>query len=172
MKEILHYTKSQGLFALCTPFDIESLDFLEKIECEAYKIASADLTNHDLIKRICMTGKPVIMSTGMSSEKEIKEITEIIKDINNQIVLLHCNSTYPTPYKDINLNYLERLKEFSPSGIVGYSGHEIGIYSVIAAIAKGSKIIEKHSIDKNMEGNDHKVSLLPEEFKEMVKAIG
>ena len=138
---------------------------------EAYKVASADLTNHDLLMALIQTGKPLICSTGMSTEFEIKKSIEFLHGNGANFVLLHCNSTYPTPFKDVNLAYLARLREMS-GGVVGYSGHERGISVPIAAVALGAKIIEKHfTVDKTMEGNDHKVSLLPEEFKAMVEEI-
>ena len=116
-------------------------------------------------------GKPMICSTGMSSEHEIVSGISHLRRIGAQFILLHCNSTYPSPFKDINLNYLDRLKELSDFP-VGYSGHERGINVAIAAVAKGAKVVEKHlTLDRNMEGNDHRVSLLPREFNQMVEGI-
>lgn len=165
------YCKSKGILPLCTPWDQESLSLLESYGMEAYKIASADLTNHDLLMALAQTKKPLLCSTGMSTEAEIKETVALFKKMGAIYVLLHCNSTYPAPFKDVNLNYLEKLKEIGNCP-VGYSGHERGINVAIAAVAKGAKIIEKHfTLDKTMEGNDHKISLLPEEFQEMVIGI-
>lgn len=168
---VFDYCKERGVLALCTPWDMDSFAILRDYGMPAYKIASADLTNHDLLRAAARTGKPIICSTGMSSELEIREASEVLQKAGAQYILLHCNSTYPTPFKDVNLNYLSRLKELGDC-IVGYSGHERDIYIAIAAVAKGAKVIEKHfTIDKSMEGNDHKVSLLPEEFKSMVQGI-
>jgi N-acetylneuraminate synthase len=165
------YCKSQDILPLCTPWDQESLSLLESYGMEAYKVASADLTNHDLLISLVQTKKPLLCSTGMSTEAEIKEAVALLKKMGAIYVLLHCNSTYPAPFKDVNLNYLEKLKEIGNCP-VGYSGHERGISVAIAAVAKGAKIIEKHfTLDKTMEGNDHKISLLPEEFQEMVIGI-
>jgi sialic acid synthase SpsE/sugar phosphate isomerase/epimerase len=165
------YCKQKNILPLCTPWDCESLNILENYGMEAYKIASADLTNHDLITALIKTGKPLICSTGMSVEVEIKETVALFKKMGAAYILLHCNSTYPTPFKDVNLNYLDKLKNIGDCPI-GYSGHERGTNIIIAAVAKGAKVIEKHlTLDKSMEGNDHKVSLLPEEFKTMVLAI-
>jgi N-acetylneuraminate synthase len=165
------YCKQKNILPLCTPWDRESLNILENYGIEAYKIASADLTNHDLITALIKTGKPLICSTGMSVEAEIKETVSLFKKMGAAYILLHCNSTYPTPFKDVNLNYLEKLRNIGDCPI-GYSGHERGINIIIAAVAKGAKIIEKHlTLDRSMEGNDHKVSLLPEEFQSMVSAI-
>jgi sialic acid synthase SpsE/sugar phosphate isomerase/epimerase len=165
------YCKKQDILPLCTPWDIKSLALLEQYGMQAYKIASADLTNHDLLSALAKTSKPLICSTGMSTEAEIAEAVNLLQRLGAMYVLLHCNSTYPAPFKDVNLNYLDRLKEIGDCP-VGYSGHERDIHVAIAAVAKGAKVIEKHfTLDKSMEGNDHKVSLLPEEFKAMVRGI-
>lgn len=171
MFELFDYCKSIDIPFICTPWDLKSLEKLEKYGMPAYKLASADATNHELVQAMAQTGKPLICSTGMSSEEEIKELIDILKSSGSQYILLHCNSTYPTPFKDVNLNYIQRLRDMGEC-LVGYSGHERGYEIAIAAIALGAKVVEKHfTLDKSMEGNDHKVSLLPEEFAKMVKAI-
>ncbi|GBF82495.1 N-acetylneuraminate synthase family protein [Aphanothece sacrum] len=171
MLEAFDYCQEQGILPLCTPWDLESLNILENYGMKAYKVASADLTNHELLKALVKTGKPLICSTGMSTETEIIESVQLLQRLGAMYILLHCNSTYPAPFKDVNLNYLTRLKELGDCPI-GYSGHERGINVAIAAVAKGAKVIEKHfTLDKSMEGNDHKVSLLPEEFKAMIEGI-
>jgi sialic acid synthase SpsE/endonuclease IV len=171
MFRLFDYSKLKGAIPLCTPWDKESLYQLKEYGMPAYKVASADLTNHDFIEEIAGTGKPMICSTGMSTESEIIETVKLLNKLKVEFILLHCNSTYPAPFKDIHLNYLDRLKSLS-KGFVGYSGHERGMAIVFAAIAKGAKVIEKHfTLDKNMEGNDHRVSLLPNEFKLMVQGI-
>ncbi|MGB8700724.1 MAG: N-acetylneuraminate synthase family protein [Thermosynechococcaceae cyanobacterium] len=165
------YCKERGILPLCTPWDLDSLAFLEAYGMPAYKVASADLTNHDLLRALAQTRKPLICSTGMTMENEIHESIRLMKDFGVMYILLHCNSTYPTPFRDVNLNYLEHLREIGDCP-VGYSGHERGIHIAIAAVAKGAKVIEKHiTLDRAMEGNDHKVSLLPDEFKTMVEGI-
>ena len=170
--EVFDYCKSKGKIPLCTPWDMESLSVLEGYGMQAYKVASADLTNLDLLLAIANTHKTMICSTGMSTEVEIKSAVSFLDGINAQYILLHCNSTYPTPNRDVNLRYLEHLSDIDKGRMVGYSGHERGYLAPILAVALGAKIIEKHfTIDKSMEGNDHKVSLLPEEFKEMVSQI-
>jgi sialic acid synthase SpsE/sugar phosphate isomerase/epimerase len=168
---IFDYCRTKGIIPLCTPWDFSSLEKLEKYGMPAYKIASADLTNHDFLIGSAETGKPLICSTGMSKEYEIKLALDLFQKKGAVFSLLHCNSTYPAPFKDINLNYISRLKQLG-SCPVGYSGHERGIFIPIAAVAKGAKIIEKHfTLDRNMEGNDHRVSLLPGEFTDMVRGI-
>lgn len=171
MFAVFDYCKQQGIMPMCTPWDISTLQRLEDYGMDAYKVASADMTNHDLLIALAKTGKPIFLSTGMSSEEEIRESATLLRSLGATFVLLQCNSTYPAPFKDIHLHYLDRLKEIGHCA-VGYSGHERGIHVPVAAVAKGAKVIEKHiTLDKNMEGNDHKVSLLPEEFAAMVEAI-
>jgi sialic acid synthase SpsE/endonuclease IV len=172
MLKAFDYCKHRGILPLCTPWDIASLNSLEAYGMVAYKVASADLTNPELIEAICKTGKPLICSTGMSSESEIAEAVKLLKRHGSQYVLLHCNSTYPAPFKDINLNYIARLKELGGGCLVGYSGHERGYSVAIAAVAMGARVIEKHfTLDRGMEGNDHRVSLLPTELSEMIRSI-
>ena len=169
--EVFDYCKLLGVPPLCTPWDMQSLSALESYGMDFYKVASADFTNHPLLTALCATGKPLICSTGMSTEEEIGITVEFLKNKGANFVLLHCNSTYPTPYKDINLNYISHLAKISGS-LVGYSGHERGTHIPVAAVALGAKVVEKHfTTDKGMEGNDHKVSLLPGEFREMIAQI-
>ena len=169
--EVFDYCKQQGIMPLCTPWDMESAQLLLNYGMQGFKVASADLTNNQMLEFLGNSGRPLICSTGMSTESEIKGAVALLNQLGAPFALLHCNSTYPTPFKDVNLNYLPRLRDLSGS-VVGYSGHERGFSIPLAAVAMGARIIEKHfSIDKEMEGNDHKVSLLPLEFAEMVKQI-
>ncbi|MCP3928220.1 MAG: TIM barrel protein [Bacteroidetes bacterium] len=168
---IFDYCYTQGILPLCTPWDLTSARVLNNYGLEGFKVASADLTNFELLEALAETGKPLICSTGMSSEAEIKGSVSLLRRMGSPFALLHCNSTYPTPFKDINLSYLPRLKKLA-GAIVGYSGHERYFSVPIAAVSLGARIIEKHiTVDRSMEGNDHKVSLLPDEFAEMVRQI-
>lgn len=169
--EVFDYCKEKGVLPLCTPWDLDSLRALEEYGMPAYKVASADFTNYELLAEIAATGKPFLCSTGMSSEVEISKTVQYLDSLGAEYVLLHCNSTYPTPYKDVNLKYLTRLRNITGK-LVGYSGHERGIAVPIAAVALGACVIEKHlTLDKSYEGTDHKVSLLPDELREMVRQI-
>lgn len=169
--QVFDYCKEQNVTPLCTPWDLESLEKLENYGMPGYKVASADFTNYQLLEAIAQTGKLMICSTGMSTEDEVRSTVDFLERRKALYILLHCNSTYPTPYKDINLNYLRNLKNIS-GGIIGYSGHERGLAIPAAAVALGAKVIEKHlTLDKNLQGNDHKVSLLPGEFKQLVEDI-
>ena len=165
------YCRTKGIVPLCTPWDKDSLRKLERYGMEAYKVASADLTNHPFLEALAATGKPLIVSTGMSTEAEIRESVALLRQRAARYVLLHCNSTYPAPFKDVNLTYIQRLADIGHC-LVGYSGHERDVNIAVAAVAKGAKVIEKHfTLDKTMEGNDHRVSLLPGEFATMVEGI-
>jgi len=169
--EVFDYCKQRGITPLCTPWDMPSLSALEQYGMPAYKIASADLTNFEMLEALAKTGKPLILSTGMSSEDEILHAVELLRRYGANFVLLHCNSTYPAPFKDVNLSYISRLNEIH-DGLIGYSGHERGYNIAVSAVSLGACVIEKHfTLDREMEGNDHKVSLLPDEFGSMVQAI-
>ena len=171
MLRLFDYAREQGLVALCTPWEEESLEVLERYGMEAYKVASADLTNHPFIEKMAKTYKPLLLSTGMSTEEEIVETVKVLRRCGSSYALLHCNSTYPAPFKDINLAYLSRLKAIGGCP-VGYSGHERGIHVAVSAVCQGARIVEKHiTLDRGMEGSDHKASLLPEEFKALVEGI-
>lgn len=168
---VFDHCAKKGLEPLCTPWDENSLRALESYGMRAYKVASADFTNHDLLVEMARTGKPLIASTGMTTESEIVSSIELLRRENALFALLHCNSTYPAPYKDVNLRYISRLADMGQCP-VGYSGHERGWFVPVAAVAAGARIIEKHfTVDRSMEGNDHRVSLLPDEMRLMVDAI-
>lgn len=172
MFKVFDYCKDKGILPLCTPWDVKSVHSLEAYGVAAYKLASADLTNPEMLEALCKTRKPLLCSTGMSSEAEIKDAVALLRKKSARYVLLHCNSTYPAPFKDINLNYMDRLKDLGGGCLVGYSGHERGYAVAVAAVARGAKVIEKHfTLDREMEGNDHRVSLLPTEFAEMARSI-
>jgi len=166
------YSQNKGIIFLSTPFDFESVDLLEKLDIPLYKISSGDLTNTPLLKYIAKLNKPMIVSTGMANLGEVEIAIEAIKEAgNDKISLLHCTSNYPTYYEDVNLNAMITLKNAFKLPI-GYSDHTIGIEISIAAVSMGAEIIEKHfTLDKKMEGPDHKASLNPEELKQMVLSI-
>ncbi|GGB48137.1 acetylneuraminic acid synthetase [Tistrella bauzanensis] len=165
------HVRARGMTPLCTPWDHESVELLNSYGLEGFKVASADMTNLDLLTALAATGKPLIVSTGMSTDAEIKQSSGLLHRLGAPFVLLHCNSTYPAPFKDVNLRYMKRLAEIGDC-VVGYSGHERDINVSMAAIALGAKVVEKHfTVDKGLEGNDHKVSLLPDEFRRLVDGI-
>lgn len=167
MKELAEYSVNKGIMFLCTPWDKPSVDELEKIGVPAYKLASADMTNLDLLDYVVKTGKPIIISTGMSTISEIEKTVGLLKERKAEFIILHCNSTYPAPYKDINLRFMLELKKYGVP--VGYSGHERGISVSEAAVAMGACVIERHfTLDRTMEGPDHAASL---EFPGLQKLV-
>ena len=169
-KKIAEYCAAKGIQYLCTPWDASSVAVLESFGVQAYKVASADLTNLPLLARLAATGKALIVSTGMSTTDEIKAAADFLDERNASYVLLHCQSTYPAALHNIHLRFMETLGEIHP--VVGYSGHERGIAVSIAAVALGAVVIERHiTLDREMEGPDHAASLEPEEFKSLVSGI-
>ncbi len=171
MTELCRYARSKNVEFLCSPWDEESLMFLRTLDVPAYKVGSADMFNLRLLGKIAALKKPMLISTGMSFVSEIEQVATFLKKSNAEYALLHCNSTYPAPHHDVNLNFLKVLKERF-SEIIGYSGHESGITVTCAAVAMGAKVIERHlTTDKTLPGPDHKASLLPAEFAELVKQI-
>lgn len=171
MYRVFDHCASRDIDVICTPWDIPSADALERYGIPGYKIASADLTHHDLLRQVASFGRPMIMSTGMSTEAEIGASVDVLRNAGARYALLQTQSTYPAPFKDVNLRYMDRLAEIGDC-LVGYSGHERGIHVPVAAVARGANIIEKHvTVDRALEGNDHKVSLLPDELAAMVRQI-
>ncbi|MEY9467254.1 MULTISPECIES: N-acetylneuraminate synthase family protein [Bradyrhizobium] len=169
-KKIAEYCAAKGIQYLCTPWDASSVAVLEGFGVQAYKVASADLTNLPLLARLAATGKALIVSTGMSTSDEIKAAAKFLDERNAGYVLLHCQSTYPAALHNIHLRFMETLREIHP--VVGYSGHERGIAVSTAAVALGAVVIERHiTLDREMEGPDHAASLEPEEFKGLVSGI-
>ena len=168
--EIVEYCDKKGITFLASAFDPESADFLDQLGVPAYKVASADLTNLPLLDHLVEKGKPLILSTGMSRMEEVEITVEFLKERQAQFALLHCNSTYPAAFEDINLRFMNQLHRFGVP--VGYSGHERGIAVSTVASALGASIIERHiTLDRTMDGPDHAASLEPQGFKKMVRDI-
>lgn len=171
-RELMEYCKMRDILFLSTPFDVESIRNLADLGLQTFKVPSGEITNLPYLREIGKYRKKVILSTGMSSMDEVKAAVEVLRENGtDDITLLHCNSQYPTPVSDVNLLAMVSMRE--EIGIpVGYSDHTQGIEIPMAAVALGATVIEKHfTIDKNMEGPDHKASLEPDELKQMVKGI-
>jgi sialic acid synthase SpsE/sugar phosphate isomerase/epimerase len=167
---IIEYCRKKNIIFMASPFDISSADFLEKLDVPAFKVASADLTNLPLIDHLVQKKKPLILSTGMSRMEEVEFTVHFLKERKAEFALLHCNSTYPAAFNDINLRFMDRLREFGVP--VGYSGHERGISVSTVAASVGASIIERHiTLDRTMDGPDHAASLEPHGFKKMVRDI-
>ncbi|MBM3151245.1 MAG: TIM barrel protein [Chloroflexi bacterium] len=168
--DIAAYCRKKGVTFLCSPFDPESADFLDGLGVPAYKVASADLTNLPLLDHLVKKGKPLIISTGMSRPDEVDFTVKFLKERDARFALLHCNSTYPAAFEDINLRYMDQLRKYDVP--VGYSGHERGIAVSTVAAAIGASIIERHiTLDRTMDGPDHAASLEPQGFQKMVRDI-
>ena len=172
--ELISYCEEKGIKFFSTAFDVDGVNYLNQLSLPLFKIPSGEITNFPYLKAVALCRKPTIMSTGMSTEDEIEQaISVLIKYglTKNQISLLHCNTEYPTPMKDVNLMAMLTIKE--KFGVnVGYSDHTLGIEVPIAAVTLGATIIEKHfTLNRNLPGPDHLASLEPGELKSMVKAI-
>jgi len=170
--ELKNYCDEIGITFLSTPFDLESIDFLDRLEMPFWKIPSGEITNLPYLIRVAKTRKPIVMSTGMCTIGEIEVAINVLRENGGKdITLLHCTTEYPAPFVDVNLKAINVLKEKFDVP-VGYSDHTTGIEVSIAAVAMGATIIEKHfTLDRTMEGPDHKASLEPSELKDMVSSI-
>lgn len=168
------YADELGITYFSTPFNLESVDLLEEIGVNVYKIASGDMTYHQLLKKISKTGKPIIMSVGASSIDEVEESLKVIeKEGNDKIILLHCILSYPCDDKDANLIKITEMKKRFPNRIIGYSDHTRGIIPPIIAMALGADVIEKHytlTRDNQATSPDHRFAVNPNELKELVMA--
>lgn len=173
-KELLAYCQTKNVGFLSTGFDTESLDFLNELSLPLFKIPSGELTNLPYLRQIASFNKPIVLSTGMATLEEVKSsVRELYKNglKKENLTVLHCNTDYPTNMEDVNLKAMLHIQE--ELGVnVGYSDHTLGIEIPIAAVALGATVIEKHfTLDRSLDGPDHKASLLPEELKEMTLSI-
>ena len=172
--ELMHYCQKKGIKFFSTAFDMDSIDFLHSLNLGLWKIPSGEITNYPYLKKIAQYHEPVILSTGMCEIEDISAAMDVLLKYGvkrEQITILHCNTEYPTPFEDVNIRAMQEMRDkFHVS--IGYSDHTKGIEVPIAAVALGASVIEKHfTINRNMEGPDHKASLEPDELKAMVSAI-
>jgi N-acetylneuraminate synthase len=169
-QKIVEYCAARDVLFLCSPWDPKSADFIDALGAPAFKTASADLTNLPLLAHLVKLGKPLILSTGMSRMDEVACTVDFLKARGAEFALLHCNSTYPTAFEDVNLRFMDQLRQFDVP--VGYSGHERGIAVSTAAAVLGASILERHiTLDRTMDGPDHAASLEPQGFSKMVRDI-
>ena len=173
-EELISYCNERGIRFFSTAFDMDSIDYLHSLDLGLWKIPSGEITNYPYLRKIAQYNEPVILSTGMCELSDIEAAMKVLLDFGvqkEQITILHCNTEYPTPFADVNLKAMLEIGE--KFGVqIGYSDHTKGIEVPIAAVALGATVIEKHfTLDKNMEGPDHKASLEPDELKAMVSAI-
>ncbi len=172
--ELIAYCNEKGIKFFSTAFDLESIDFLASLKLGLWKIPSGEITNYPYLKQIALKKEPVILSTGMCDMTDIDNAIQVLLKFGvtkEQITVLHCNTEYPTPMHDVNLNAMKAIADKFEVNI-GYSDHTKGIEVPIAAVALGATVIEKHfTLDKTMEGPDHKASLEPQELIAMTTAI-
>ena len=171
-RELIEHCLKRNIMFLSTPFDLESIKLLSELGMQIYKIPSGEITNLPYLREIAKQQKKIILSTGMSSMDEVKAAVNVLKNNGTEeLTLLHCNTQYPTPISDVNLLAMVKMRE--ETGLpVGYSDHTQGIEVPIAAAALGAEVIEKHfTLDRKMEGPDHKASLEPQELMQMVVGI-
>ena len=173
--ELRNFCLEQNIKFMASPFDMDSIDFLEEIDSFPIKIPSGEMINLPYLEKIGKLGKEIILSTGMANLGEIESALEILASSGtdiSQITVLHCNTEYPTPFEDVNLKAMLTIKNAFPGVKIGYSDHTLGIEIPIAAAALGAEVIEKHfTLDTSMEGPDHKASLTPESLGKMVTAV-
>ena len=173
--ELAAYAKSKNIGFMSTPFDIESARFLAALGVSAFKVSSGDLTNIPFLRELAKMGLPMILSTGMANLGEVEEAVVTCESFGvpiEKLTILHCTTEYPAPVEEINLLAMQTIASAFPGAVIGYSDHSEGIEVPIAAVALGARVIEKHfTLDRNMEGPDHKASLEPVELESMVCAI-
>lgn len=171
---LIKYANSKGIEFFSTAFDVKGLEYLNSLGFSRFKVPSGEITNYPYLKKIASFGKPVILSSGMASLKEIDEALQVLRSeglTNEEITVLHCNTEYPTPMRDVNLKAMNTIRSaFNVE--IGYSDHTLGVEVPIAAVALGARVIEKHfTLDRNLPGPDHRASLEPDELTAMVRAI-
>ena len=170
--ELNTYCKKMDIIFCASGWDEESIDFLDEMGIPFFKMASADLTNFPLLVHTAKKNKPMILSTGMADMKMVQAAYSQVNQINNQIAILQCTSTYPSAFSEVHLNVLQTFMKEFPDTVIGYSGHEQGIAVSPVAVALGAKIIERHfTLDRTMKGGDHAASLEPQGFAKMVRDI-
>lgn len=173
--KLYQYCRHKGIQFLSTPFDLESIDLLDRLGLDIFKIPSGEITNLPYLRKLGALKKRLILSTGMADLGEIEDALNVLTESRTpleNITVLHCNTEYPTPFKDVNLRAMLTIRNAFPGISVGYSDHTNGIEVPIAAVAMGASVIEKHyTLDRNLPGPDHKASLEPDELKAMVQAI-
>lgn len=171
-RNLKKYCDKKKIIFLSTPFDLDSVDFLSSLNLQIYKIPSGEITNLPYLKKVAALNKKVLLSTGMCNLSDIEQAISILgENGTDNITVLQCNTSYPTPMQDVNLKAINTIKQAFKVD-VGYSDHTLGIEISIAAVALGAKVIEKHfTLDKNMDGPDHIASLEPAELLQLVRCI-
>ena len=170
--ELKKYSDEIGIMMTASGWDEESVDFLDSINVPFFKMASADLTNWPLLEHTAKKGRPMILSTGMADLEIVKKTYEFVRQWNNDIVIMQCTSSYPTPESEIHLRVIETYKEEFPEAVIGFSGHEKGIAISQAAFVLGAKVIERHfTLDRTMKGGDHAASLEKQGLEKLIRDL-
>jgi sialic acid synthase len=171
-QELFNYAKKLDILLFASVWDMESVRFMEQFSVDAYKIASADMNYFQLIKRVADTGKPILISTGMDTQDQIKKMIKFTQKHTSKYIVMHCTSSYPAEDQDLNLGFMEKILKWSGGGPIGYSGHEIDWLPSFIATIKGAKVIERHlTLDKSLKGSDHSASLTPDEFFKLTQSV-
>ena len=170
--ELFEFAKQVGIHMTASGWDEESVDFLASIPVPFLKMASADLTNFPLLEHAAKKGLPIVLSTGMSDFATVQKAYELVSSLNPRVAIMQCTSTYPCKPEDIHLNVLQTYKLAFPRAVLGYSGHEVGIATTVAASVLGAKVVERHfTLDRTMKGGDHAASLEPGGLEKVCKYI-
>lgn len=171
-RQLKAHAEERQMEFMSTAFDFASVDFLEKIGVSSYKIASGDVTNPPLLEYIARLRKPMFISTGACTLDEIRQACLAVTKYHEQICLLHCVAGYPPDYAQLNLNFIQVLKQEFPYAIIGYSGHDNGILAAVVAYMLGARVVEKHfTLNRSWKGTDHKFSLEPEGMRKQVRDL-
>ncbi len=172
---LFKYCQEKEIQFLSSPFDIDSIDLLIRLELKIFKIPSGEITNLPYLRKLGALKKRLILSTGMADLGEIKDALHVLTESGTplgSITVLHCNTEYPSPFEDVNLTAMQTIRNSFPGISVGYSDHTLGIEAAVAAVALGAEVLEKHfTLDRNLPGPDHKASLEPDELKAMIRAV-
>lgn len=169
--ELFKYCIMKNIKFISSPFDLDSIDFLDALGLDTFKIPSGEIINYLYLKKIATLNKKIILSTGMATMDEIKEALDVLKGNSESLILLHCTTSYPALMQDVNLKAMCTMKRIFHKE-VGYSDHTVGIEAAVAAVALGACVIEKHfTLDRSLPGPDHRMSLEPDELKKLIQAI-
>ncbi len=171
--ELMAYASELGVVMFATAFDLPSVEFLEQFEMPAYKVASADVNNHPLLRELGRTGRPIIFSTGGASIEEVRRAHEVLSEETDNLCVLQCTAGYPAAWDELDLRVIDTYRRIFPSTVVGLSSHDNGIAMPVAAYVLGARLVEKHfTLDRTMRGSDHAFSLEPQGLRKMVRDLG
>jgi N-acetylneuraminate synthase/sialic acid synthase len=171
--ELIAYAAELGVAMFATAFDLPSIEFLEQFDLPAYKVASADVNNHLLMRELGQTGRPIIFSTGGASIEEVRRAHEVLSAETDQLCVLQCTAGYPAAWDELDLRVVDTYRRIFPSTVVGLSSHDNGIAMAVAAYVLGARMVEKHfTLDRTMRGSDHAFSLEPQGLRKMVRDLG